>query len=153
MEVVEQRNQIVDCLEMDRKREADEDRSVRERLQTFSGELNQLKAIKIFILTWKPPIFWFDRHLSYLSTCLADRQPKDIVSETPRTKGKKGKLRLLHKDKSKKSSIKKEDKEKKSKKSPAAAATAAEVKTTPKQEETEPQGGSGKKHSKKKWFS
>jgi hypothetical protein len=34
--VVEQRNQIVDCLEMDRKREVDEDQSVRERLQMLS---------------------------------------------------------------------------------------------------------------------
>ncbi|XP_059483050.1 MICAL-like protein 1 [Neocloeon triangulifer] len=36
VEVVEQRNEIVDCLEMDRKREADEDKSVREHRQMIS---------------------------------------------------------------------------------------------------------------------
>jgi Bivalent Mical/EHBP Rab binding domain len=36
--LVEQRNEIVDCLEMDRKREADEDQSVRERRQMMTGK-------------------------------------------------------------------------------------------------------------------
>ncbi|KAF4524559.1 hypothetical protein B566_EDAN002834 [Ephemera danica] len=39
--LVEQRNQIVDCLEMDRKREVDEDQSVRERLQMLSPDRHQ----------------------------------------------------------------------------------------------------------------
>ncbi|XP_065344187.1 MICAL-like protein 1 isoform X2 [Cloeon dipterum] len=36
VDVVEQRNEIVDCLEMDRKREADEDKSVREHRQKMT---------------------------------------------------------------------------------------------------------------------
>lgn len=36
--LVEQRNEIVDCLEMDRKREQDEDQSVRERRQLITGK-------------------------------------------------------------------------------------------------------------------
>lgn len=38
IEIVERRNEIVDCLEMDRRREIEEDRSIHRHMDLFAGK-------------------------------------------------------------------------------------------------------------------
>lgn len=38
VEVVERRNEIIECLDMDRKREVEEDRSIHHHLEQYAGE-------------------------------------------------------------------------------------------------------------------
>lgn len=38
IDVVERRNQIIECLDMDRKREVEEDKSIHHHLEAFAGE-------------------------------------------------------------------------------------------------------------------
>lgn len=47
VEIVERRNEIVECLEMDRRREVEEDRSINKHMGLFAGKQCDDKCINV----------------------------------------------------------------------------------------------------------
>lgn len=94
VETVERRNEIIECLEMDRLREAEEDQSIHTRLGLFAGKsTSNIPSISYSIPT--------NAHDFMLISYLTAKNPTDLQQSSP-SKSKKEKKKKKEKDSKKK---------------------------------------------------
>lgn len=111
VEIVERRNEIVECLEMDRRREVEEDRSINTRMGIYAGKQKKTTIIsnnQSFFLLTKKNCFEFSFLFVVVAKNKGDfaKEVEEQLDEEERDRSKKSKKTKL-KDKAKEKILRK----------------------------------------------